>query len=204
MKAILWCNGALPSESIVGEIMSSTSLIFGVDGGADKASSMGYDVFKVLGDLDSVEHSKWEDRSIFLDDQSKSDLSKSIHYVNSLGFEEVDVVGVEGGDYGHVFGAFAALNEAPEGMNVRMHYESGVFHLSSPSNNGFNELIEKGRKFSVFALSSCMKVNVIGGKWELAGKRLKMSTRGLSNEGLGALVRVTSDGVVAVYVERSR
>ena len=53
MKAILWCNGALPSESIVGEIMSSTSLIFGVDGGADKASSMGYDVSKVLGDLDS-------------------------------------------------------------------------------------------------------------------------------------------------------
>ena len=89
-------------------------------------------------------------------------------------------------------------------MNVRMHYESGVFHLSSPSNNGFNELIEKGRKFSVFALSSCMKVNVIGGKWELAGQQLKMSTRGLSNEGLGALVRVTSDGVVAVYVERSR
>ena len=49
-----------------------------------------------------------------------------------------------------------------------------------------------------------MKVNVIGGKWELAGQQLKMSTRGLSNEGLGALVRVTSDGVVAVYVERSR
>ena len=37
MKVILWCNGELPSETIAREIMSSTSLIFGVDGGADKA-----------------------------------------------------------------------------------------------------------------------------------------------------------------------
>jgi len=49
-----------------------------------------------------------------------------------------------------------------------------------------------------------MKVNVTGGKWELAGQQLQLSTKGLSNEGLGDLVRVTSDGVVAVYVERLR
>lgn len=204
MKVILWCNGDLPSDTIAREITSSKSLIFGVDGGADKASSMGYDVSKVLGDLDSVKHSVWEDKSIFLEDQSKSDLSKSIHYVSSLGVTEIDVIGVEGGDYGHVFGVFATLNEVPDGMNVRMHYESGVLHLVSPSNNGFSEPMEKGRKFSVFALESCMKVNVTGGKRELAGKQLQMSTKGLSNEGLGDPVRVTSDGVVAVYVERLR
>ena len=65
MKVILWCNGDLPSDTLAREITSSKSLIFGVDGGADKASSMGYDVSKVLGDLDSVKHSVWEDKSIF-------------------------------------------------------------------------------------------------------------------------------------------
>ena len=44
-----------------------------------------------------LKHSVWEDKSIFLEDQSKSDLSKSIHYVNSLGVTEIDVIGVEGG-----------------------------------------------------------------------------------------------------------
>ena len=164
------------SDTIAREITSSKSLIFGVDGGADKASSMGYDVSKVLGDLDSVKHSVWEDKSIFLEDQSKSDLSKSIHYVSSLGVTEIDVIGVEGGDYGHVFGVFATLNEVPDGMNVRMHYESGVLHLVSPSNNGFSEPMEKGRKFSVFALESCMKVNVTlegNGSWQESNSRCR-------------------------------
>ena len=89
-------------------------------------------------------------------------------------------------------------------MNVRMHYESGVLYLVSPQIMVSVSLMEKGRKFSVFALGSCMKVNVTGGKWELSEKQLQMSTKGLSNEGLGDPVRVTSDGAVAVYVERLR
>ncbi len=92
MRAILWCNGNLPSESLVGNVKSSLSLIYGVDGGADKASSMGYDVTNVLGDLDSVDHSKWVDKAVLLDDQNRSDLSKSISYVDSLGVKEVDAV----------------------------------------------------------------------------------------------------------------
>ena len=203
MRAILWCNGNLPSESLVGNVKSSLSLIYGVDGGADKASSMGYDVTNVLGDLDSVDHTKWVDKAVLLDDQNRSDLSKSISYVDSLGVKEVDVIGIEGGEYGHLFGIFATLNEAPDGMKIRMHYESGVLHLCSPSNDGFVEFIEEGRKFSVFALTPCMKVNVTGGKWNLVEQQLSMSTRGLNNEGLGDFVNVTSDRPVAIYVERS-
>ena len=203
MRAILWCNGPLPSESLISDLANSVSLIFGIDGGADKASEMGYEVSKAIGDMDSVVLSNWEGKVVFLEDQNKSDLSKSISYVNSLGVNEVDVVGVEGGDYGHVFGAFAALNEAPVGMKIRLHYESGVMHLVSPSNGGFNEVIHRGQKFSVFALTPCKVMDVIGGKWELRGRQLSMSTRGLSNEGLGDSVSVTSDGIAAVYTERS-
>lgn len=38
---------------------------------------------------------------------------------------------------------------------------------------------------------------------ELRGRQLSMSTKGLSNEGLGDSVSVTSDGIAAVYTERS-
>ena len=48
-----------------------------------------------------------------------SDLSKSLQYVNSVGITEVDVVGVDGGDYGHVFGVMASMTEAPLGMRLR-------------------------------------------------------------------------------------
>ena len=54
MRAFVWCNGDLPYEEIIfnlGEI----SPLFAVDGGADKARTLGFDVIEIFGDLDSVD-----------------------------------------------------------------------------------------------------------------------------------------------------
>ncbi len=54
-----------------------------------------------------------------------------------------------------------------------------------------------GEVFSVFALEPS-KVWISGAKWEMSGDLLSLSTRGLHNEGMGGMVSVRSDGVLAI------
>ena len=78
MRGVLWCNGSIPTESVVEWVLSAGVPIFGVDGGADKAYGMGVEVVEVLGDMDSVDESAWSGRTLSLNEQSFSDLAKSI------------------------------------------------------------------------------------------------------------------------------
>ena len=55
MRAVLWCNGSIPTESVVEWVLKSGAPVFGVDGGADKAHGLGVEVSGVLGDMDSVD-----------------------------------------------------------------------------------------------------------------------------------------------------
>ncbi|HII35221.1 MAG TPA: hypothetical protein HA315_04400 [Candidatus Thalassarchaeaceae archaeon] len=153
--------------------------------------------------MDSIDVSSWTGKMKVLPNQDRSDLSKALEYVNSIGIMEVDIIGVEGGDYGHVFGSMASLTEAPDGMKIRIHFESGVLYFSSPSNGGFEMHILVGQKFSVFALTPSMSTSVTGGKWTLDNEALSFSTRGLSNEGMGSLVTVSSDAPMAIFVNDS-
>ena len=44
MRAVLWCNGSIPTESVVEWVLKSGAPVFGVDGGADKAHGLGVEV----------------------------------------------------------------------------------------------------------------------------------------------------------------
>ena len=78
MKGILWCNGVLPSNSVIDRALKDGVPIFGVDGGADKAKSMGFEVSEALGDMDSIDAPSWIDKMKTLPNQETSDLSKSL------------------------------------------------------------------------------------------------------------------------------
>ena len=61
--------------------------------------------------------------------------------------------------------------------------------------------MESGATFSVFALETAM-VWIEGAKWEISGEELSLSTRGLSNEGLGKYVYIKSTGTLAVVFRK--
>ena len=48
--------------------------------------------------MDSIDISSWSGKMKVLPDQDRSDLSKALEYVNSIGVREVDIVGVVGGE----------------------------------------------------------------------------------------------------------
>jgi len=201
MRAILWCNGTQPSQSVIDAVLDEGVPVIGVDAGADRAAESGIEVEEVLGDLDSVDGSRWEGKLHELPDQSSSDLVKSITLLIERGYTEIDVVGVDGGSPDHVLGSWAALCEAPGGARIRLHHEDAVAHRLHPRDGGLELEIGEGQEFSVFALQPC-NAWVSGAKWEVDGDPMSFSTRGLHNVGTGGSARINADGVLVVFSPR--
>ncbi|MDG1532976.1 MAG: thiamine diphosphokinase [Candidatus Thalassarchaeaceae archaeon] len=199
MHAILWCNGDIPDHSKIIPLLEG-NVIFGVDGGAEKAESAGFKVTEVLGDLDSVKPEDWKGRSTLLPDESASDLVKSLRHLKTKGYDEVDIVGIEGGCPDHILGVWAALTEAPDGMSIRMHHEHGMTIRLHPNEDVFQLIIPEGVEFSVFALEECNSVSVKGSKWELDEEPLSFSTRGLHNQSVGEIISISADGILAIIL----
>ena len=201
MRAVLWCNGSPPHPSAIDSVISDDVTVFGVDGGADRAAESGIEIVEVLGDLDSVEAGVWSGRSVELLDQGSSDLAKSLTLLIERGFSEIDVLGVDGGDPEHVLGNWAAMLDSPAGASIRMHHESRITTRVHPEEGEFSLEIGPGESFSIFALEPG-KVWVSGSKWEMEGEFLALSSRGLHNEGMGGMVSIRGEGVLAIISRR--
>ena len=201
MRGVLWCNGSIPTESVVEWVLTTGAPVFGVDGGSDKAHSCGIEVVEVLGDMDSLDESAWKGRTLPLNEQTFSDLAKSIRELIQRGFDEIEIVGADGGDPSHILGNWAAMNDAPSGARIRIHHEEQVSTRLHPDDEGFSAEFEEGELFSIFAIEAG-KVWISGAKWELHGDDLGLSSRGLHNEGIGAVVNIRGEGVLILVSKR--
>ena len=201
MRGVLWCNGSIPTESVVEWVLTTGAPVFGVDGGSDKAHSCGIEVVEVLGDMDSLDESAWKGRTLPLNEQTFSDLAKSIRELIHRGFDEIEIVGADGGDPSHILGNWAAMNDAPSGARIRIHHEEQVSTRLHPDDEGFSAEFEEGELFSIFAIEAG-KVWISGAKWELYGDDLGLSSRGLHNEGIGDVVNIRGEGVLILVSKR--
>ena len=201
MRGVLWCNGAIPTEAVVEWVLTTGAPVFGVDGGSDKAHSCGIEVVEVLGDMDSLDESAWKGRTLPLNEQTFSDLAKSIRELIHRGFDEIEIVGADGGDPSHILGNWAAMNDAPSGARIRIHHEEQVSTRLHPDDEGFSAEFEEGELFSIFAIEAG-KVWISGAKWELHGDDLGLSSRGLHNEGIGDVVNIRGEGVLILVSKR--
>ena len=201
MLGVLWCNGSIPSKSVVEWVLSTEAPVFGVDGGADKARGLGIEVIEVLGDMDSVDESAWKGRTLPLNEQSFSDLAKSIEQLIDRGYEEIEIVGADGGDPSHILGNWGSMNDAPSGARIRIHHEEQVSTRIHPDDGEFYAEFEEGERFSIFAIGAG-KVWISGARWEVDGENLVLSSRGLHNEGTGDVVKIKGEGVLLLISKR--
>ena len=202
MRAVLWLNSNGPSAAIQKTIISEADIIVGVDGGADRAQGAGIQVDLILGDLDSIENSHDEVERVHLKNQESSDLSKAIHHLWDLGYDEMDVIGIEGGCEGHQLGIWGSVLESPDDVALRLHSSHTVCHRVAPGSIDFLIETKPEELFSVFALEPCESVTVIGGRWSIEDEFFSLSTRGLHNISESTLLRVSTDGNVIVVVHR--
>lgn len=200
MTAILWCNGEAPSNDLVRRVIVENKRVFGVDGGAEIALSMGIEVEKVLGDLDSIDINKWEERSEYLPNQGISDFGKSINYLVKLGFSEIEVIGIDGGSPEHLLGVWGVLAEIKDNVKIILHHESRTTYRIHPNYGDTEIFVEKGQEFSVFALTPCNNLSLSGAKWNIENEKISLSSRGLHNQGVGKSVSIKADGIVVLII----
>jgi|TARA_B110000495_G_C22908398_1_gene530370 thiamine pyrophosphokinase len=202
MLGILWCNGDVPSKNLIQHVISIGDRVFGIDGGADKAYSAEIIVERVLGDLDSVDISKWKNKTEYLSNQEMSDFAKSVIHLMEKGFTEIEVIGIDGGSPEHILGIWGALAELPGDVRIKLHHESRTTYRIHPDDEDTEIFIKKGEEFSIFALTPCKEVFLKGSKWEIEGEKLSLSTRGLHNIGIGRNISIKADGVIALIIQK--
>ena len=202
MRAVLWLNSNGPSADIRRSLISEADLIVGIDGGSDRALRAGVQVDIILGDLDSTQNSHEGVEKIQLENQESSDLSKAIRYLYKKGYDQMDVIGIEGGCEGHQLGIWGSVVEAPSEVTMRLHSSQTVSYRVAPGCIVFLIDIEPGKHFSVFALEPCQSVTLKGGRWSIENEFFSLSTRGLHNISESSLLRVSTDGNLIVVVHR--
>ena len=201
MRGVLWCNGSKPSKTVIEWVVATGAPVFGVDGGADKAQSLGVEVVEVLGDMDSLDVSSWQGSTTPLKEQTFSDLAKSIELLIRRGFKEIEIVGADGGDPSHILGNWASMNDAPSGARITIHHEEQVSIRIHPDDGEFSAEFEEGELFSIFAIEEG-KVWISGSRWEVDGENLLLSSRGLHNEGMGGEVKIKGEGTLVLISKR--
>ncbi|MGB1379845.1 MAG: thiamine diphosphokinase [Candidatus Thalassarchaeaceae archaeon] len=200
MRAFLWCNGELHDENLTSKF-EDISPLFGVDGGANKAKSVGYNVKEILGDLDSVNIEELNIDGTLLKDQNYSDLTKTINELSKRGFNEFEVLGVDGGDTGHILGIWASLAELSTDLIIRLHHQKSTTHRITCHSGNSKINVGESKLFSVFALTKCDNVTIKDAEWEMINQELKFSTRGLHNKALKEDITITTDGILVVIVQ---
>ncbi len=199
MRAFIWCNGELPNQEVIASL-GNLSPLFGIDGGGNKAKLMGFDVTEIFGDLDSIIKDGNRTKRTLLVDQNQSDLTKGIHELRNRGYSEFEILGIDGGDTGHMLGIWGSLAELPEDLVIRLYHENSITHRITPKLEKFNFDISRDQVFSVFALSKCNNLSIKGAKWELLNEKLELSTKGLHNRGTGNTVTINADGILALII----
>ncbi len=200
MRAFLWCNGELHDENLTSKF-EDISPLFGVDGGANKAKSVGYNVKEILGDLDSVNIEELNIDGTLLKDQNYSDLTKTINELSKRGYNEFEVLGVDGGDTGHILGIWASLAELSTDLIIRLHHQKSTTHRITCHSGNSKINVGESKLFSVFALTKCDNVTIKDAEWEMINQELKFSTRGLHNKALKEDITITTDGILVVIVQ---
>ena len=200
MRAILWCNGEIPEEKITNSVMDGNVTVFGIDGGANNAHSLGIKVDEILGDMDSVDSELFNVSMTNLGDQSKSDLTKSLDLLIERGYKEIDIIGVDGGSTEHVLGIWASMYEAILGCKIRAIHRDRISYRYHPSDGNLKIRMKPGAEFSIFSMGKSESVTLTGAKWEIKNQELEFSTLGLHNICVENEICINSSGkLIVIY-----
>ena len=194
-SALIVAAGSWPDSSIWGPLVKAADLIIAADGGACLAAQKQVEVDVIIGDMDSLSTSdilKHPNAEVIkIQGQDDSDLSKSLKWLalkdDFSKQTKVDIIGVEGGRVDHAFAAFTILFETDVPKAIIWLNEWQVQAVK-----GELELVcENGQIISLFALGKVEGLCIEGLRYNCNNEVLEIGSRGLHNEGLGGLAKIS-------------
>ena len=181
----LFGNGPSPTHPIIKDRLKSINTFFCVDGGADKLITMGYTPDVILGDLDSISKKKMICNStvVYLEDQSKNDLEKSITWCLNQGVDELELFGFSNGRDDHHLANLFIMKDYSNKLKMKMYTDrSLIFCINEHStfSSKANQII------SIFTFNKKTIINTTGLKYKLKNSPLTSPSQGISNLATGS------------------
>ena len=186
----LFGNGPSPTHPIIKDRLKSINTFFCVDGGADKLITMGYTPDVILGDLDSISKKKMICNStiVYLEDQSKNDLEKSISWCVNQGIDELELFGFSNGRDDHHLANLFIMKDFSNKVKMKMYTDKSlIFCINEHStfSSKTNQVI------SIFTFNKKTTITTTGLKYTLKNSPLTSPSQGISNLATGSSFSVS-------------
>ena len=194
----LFGNGPKPTHPSVRKRLSLINTFFCVDGGVDKLIEMGYKPDLILGDLDSIDKRKnqYGCDLIFLEDQTKNDLEKSIAWCIDQGIKELELFGFSHGRDDHHLANILIMRDFSLKVKIKMYTNNSLL-LFINKNSTFSS--NPNQKISIFSFNKETKITTSGLKYSLKNSSLSSASHGISNLATGTSFSVkTSDWILVL------
>ena len=186
----LFGNGSNPRHPTVKDRLKSINTFFCVDGGADKLITMGYTPDIILGDLDSIDKEKkiYNSTIVYLKDQSKNDLEKSISWCVNQGIDELELFGFSYGRDDHHLANLFIMKDFSDKVRMKMYTDKSlIFCINEHS----TFLSKTNQTVSIFTLTKKTTITTAGLKYTLKNSTLTYPSQGVSNLATGSSFSVT-------------
>ena len=186
----LFGNGPSPTHPIIIDRLKSINTFFCVDGGADKLITMGYTPNVILGDLDSIDKEKkiYNSTIVYLEDQSKNDLEKSISWCVKQGIKELELFGFSYGRDDHHLANLFIMKDFSDKVRMKMYTDKSlIFCINEHS----TFLSKANQTVSIFTFTNKTTITTTGLKYPLKNSSLTYPSQGVSNLAIGSSFSVT-------------
>ena len=159
-----------------------TVKIIAIDSGLEICHQLGLEVFKIIGDFDSVDSAILEGypdalKVDFPAEKDWSDTELALDFAIQADFEEIFLINATGGRMDHFI--FNALLLFHHQAAIKLFDDTGTLLALPLGDTNFN--LPNGTIFSLIPLEECTKVSVSGAKYPLQDATLLLNSRTLSN-----------------------
>ena len=204
-RVLVIANGEMPSLKIVKNLLQTADFVVACDGGYHHCKQLEITPNLLCGDFDSIDsellsavNSEFTD-VIHMQNQEKSDLSKTLSHLKNEGFTSIDVIGIDGGRLDHQFGIWSSLIES--NSFATLHYED--FILNRVPNHTVQFHTKSGKIVSLNPIIACKGVSLKGCKFNLNHESLEIGTRGIHNIALNDIIEIGKvSGELLIMIER--
>ena len=209
--AVVLVGGAQPGQHLLDGVRDA-ELVVAADGGVRIARTHGLPIHYVVGDLDSASaddiewaRSNGADIDEFSRDKNETDLELALDHADGSGVDRIVAIGVDGGRLDHELGNWLALG-ARRSARVEVRTNGGNATILHAETHPAMSI--KGSLGNIVSLlprfGDAVGVTTSGLRWELDDATLHAaSTRGISNEMIGASATVSISGGTLVVVRPS-
>ena len=181
----LFGNGPVPTHPIVKDRLKLINTFFCIDGGADKLITMGYTPDFILGDLDSIDKKRtfYNSTIVYLEDQSKNDLEKSISWCVNQGIKELELFGLSyGRDDQHLANLFI-MKDFSDKIKMKMYTDKSLI-ICINEHSTFSSKVNQS--VSILTFNKKTTITTTGLKYALEDSPLTSSSQGISNLATGS------------------